>query len=185
MEEKDRMIIMADMQGQWVEEWPPNVMSTQDWVNIYVTVTLQLIINNPYMTATRILCEISSTTWAGSSDQILECFGGWDIFNRTIQRMEPLRAAAANERLTNSPVTTCPMGANGIGNKPPEPDGHIAWWAPQIDGQSRPFLFSIHQSGEGMLCRYPVAEEAAGNNRRKEETEGPQQPTSMEGGQGP
>ena len=184
MEEEDRMIIMADMHGQWVEEWPPNVMSTQDWVNIYVTVTLQLIISNPYMTATHILSEISSTTWAGSTEQILGCFGGWDIFNRTIQRMEPLRAAAANERLTNFPVTTRPMGANGIGNKPPEPDGHIAWWAPQSDGRSRPFLFSIHQSGEGVLCRYPAAEEVAGNNRHNEASDGLQQSPTAEGGQG-
>ena len=184
MEEEDRMIIMADMQGQWVDEWPPDVMSTQDWVNTYVTVTLQLILNNPYMTANHILCEISSTTWAGPSDQILECFGGWDIFNHTIQRMEPLRAAVVNERLTDFPVTTCPVGENGLGNGPPEPDGHIAWWAPQTDGQSRPFLFSIHQAGEGVLCRYPAAEEVAGNNQPDEESEGLQQSSTVKGGQG-
>ena len=164
MDEEDRRIILADMQGQWNSEWPSNDVGMQDMVHKYVTVSLQLILTNPYISAVRILSEISSLVWAGTRDQILECFGGWDIFHLTIQRMEPLRSAVVNERLTDFPVTTCPLGDGGLGDEPPETDGYIAWWAPQHGGCGRPFLFSIHQSGEGMLCRYPAEEEEVRNN---------------------
>ena len=164
MDEEDRMIILADMQGQWTSDWPSDGMVTQNLVNTYVTMSLQLILTNPYITAKRILYEISSIKSAGPRDQILDIFGGWDVFDLTIHRMEPLRTAAVNKRLKDFPVTTSPLEENGLSEEPPETDGHIAWWAPQVGGPSQPFLFSIRQSGEGMLHRYPAEKEIEEDN---------------------
>ena len=164
MEEEDRMIILADMQGQWTSEWPSDGMETQNLVNTYVTMSLQLILTNPYITAKRILYEISSITWAGPCDQILDIFGGWGVFDLTIHRMESLRTAAVNKRLKDFPVTTSPLGENGLSEEPPQTDGHIAWWAPQVGGHSQPFLFSIRQWVEGMLRRCPAEKEIEEDN---------------------
>ena len=158
MEDEDRWIIMADMQGEWFPEQNSEDPDPQDKVNTYVSMILQLILTNPYISISTILLELVSTDWAGSREQILECFGGWNAFCLTIERMEPLRAAAVNDRLTDFPITTHPLEEHEHLEEPPAIDGHIAWWAPQIGEHAQPFLFSIHRHGGGVLCRFPNEE---------------------------
>ena len=174
MDEEDRRIILADMRGEWLDEQQSGHSEDtgpQEQVNTYVTMALQLIISYPYASATRVLSEIASVGWTGSRVQIIEDFGGLGVFARTIQRMEPLRAAAVDNRLTGFPVTTRPLGEHALGHETPEIDGYIAWWAPQIGVHDHPFLFSIHQHLDGVLSRYPNEEMEARDNLDEDATE--------------
>ena len=155
MDDEDRNIIMADMEGLWLDAQSPVSTRDQETVNIYVTMALQLILMNPWISAPQILAGLVSVDWAGSETGILRYFGGWQIFAQTIDRMETLRAGVINERMMDFPITTAPLAEGAFGTRPPEPDGFITWWAPQLEGGGPPFLFRIVRAGEGVLHRYP------------------------------
>ena len=155
MNEEDRAIIMAEMGGSWQENQTTESSNNQETVNIYVTMILQLILTNPWISTPQILAQLVGLNWMGSETHILNRFGGWRTFARTIDRMETLRAGVLNERMNGFPITTAPLMDGTFGAWIPEPDGFIAWWAPQIEGGGPPFLFKIVRAGDGAIHRYP------------------------------
>ena len=148
-------IIMADLEDAWSAGPRSETSALQELVNIYVTIALQLILTDPWISAPQILFRISTLGWAGSREQILRRFGGWGVFSRTIQRMETLRAGAVNDRLMDFPIAAIPLTVSGFGDQLPDIDGYIAWWAPQMEDQDHPFTFSISRARGGVLHRYP------------------------------
>ena len=155
MNEEDRNIIMADMEGLWQGNQPSETTRDQEMVNIYVTMILQLILMDPWISTSQILAELAELSWTGSEARILSCLGGWRIFVQTIERMETLRTGVLNERVMNFPITTTPPVEGAFGARIPEPDGFIAWWAPQLEGEGPPFMFRIVRAEEGVINRYP------------------------------
>ena len=155
MDEEDRNIIMADIEGTWYEPSSRPGRNNQERVNIYVTMILQLIFINPNISTMQILDTLSRSPRTESREQILRRFGGWPIFADTIGRMGPLRVGVINERPMGFPVTTRVPEGPGFGETLPDPDGYIAWWAPQTGGGVPPFLFRIRETEAHHLCRYP------------------------------
>ena len=171
MEDEDRNIIMADMEGLWLGAQPLASARDQGTVNIYVTMALQLILMNPWISTPQILAGLVEVDWAGSETGILRYFGGWRIFAQTIDRMETLRAGVINERMMDFPITTAPLAEGAFGMRPPEPDGSITWRAPQLERGGPPFLFRIVRAGEGVLHRYPHQGTYSADNSGEEMTD--------------
>ena len=155
MDEEDRNILMADTEGSWQGTQLSVETRGQEMVNIYVAMALQPILMDPWISTPQILAGLVELNWTGSEARILSCFGGWRIFVQTIDRMETLRAGVLNERVRDFPITTAPPAEAAFGVWIPEPDGFIAWWAPQLERGGPPFLFRIARAGEGMIHRYP------------------------------
>ena len=155
MNEEDRNIIMADIEGRWYETSPQTGRNDQESVNIYTTLIIQLIVINPYISAAQLLDNISHIPQAGPRSRILRLFGGWDVFVNTVRRMEPLRAGIATGNINNLPITTRAPEHDGMNEALPNPDGHIAWWAPQVGMNAPPFLFRMIQNDDETLRRYP------------------------------
>ena len=171
MEEEDRNIIMADMQGWWQGTQSSMGARDQEEVNIYVTMVLQLILMDPWISTPQVLAGLVEVDWTGSEEGILRCFGGWQTFVQTIDRMETLRAGVINGGMMNLPITTAPPAEGTFGARAPEPDGFIAWWAPQREGGGPPFLFRIMRAGVGVLHRYPHQGIYTADNSEEEMTE--------------
>ena len=171
MDEEDRNIIKADMEGFWQGAQTSEINRDQEMVNIYVTMILQLILMNPWISTPQLLASLVSVDWTGSETDILRHFGGWQIFVQTINRMETLRAGVINERMTNFPIATAPLDEGTFGMRPPEPDGFINWWAPQLEGGGPPFLFRIVRAGVGVLHRYPHQDTYTVDNSDEEMTD--------------
>ena len=127
----------------------------QGIVNMYVTMMLQLIQLDPCLPIPDILERLPTTGPFDTKEEILEEFGGWEIFRRTLQRMEVVRGRAMNGKLRTLPMTTNMPEDEPFGYTIPETDGFIAWWAPQMVEGASPFLFSIRPREEDGLCRYP------------------------------
>ena len=136
-------------------ELEPDVSDQQGIVNMYVTMMLQLIQLDPCMPVLDILSRLSTTGPFDTKEEILEEFGGWGIFRRTLQRMEVVRGRAVNGGLGTLPMTTSMLVDEPFGYTIPGTDGFIAWWAPQVEEGAPPFLFSIRMKEGEELCRYP------------------------------
>ena len=127
----------------------------QGIINMYVTMMLQLLQLDPYMAIRYILEQLATTGPFFTQTEILEEFGGWTVFRRTLQRMEVVRARVVNDNLTSLPMTTDAPADEPFGLTIPETDGFIAWWAPQVEDGAPPFLFSVRIPEGEELRRYP------------------------------
>ena len=148
---------MADIEGRWYDNIPQQQpeRNDQERVNIYTTLIIQLILTNPCISAVQIIDNLSHSPQMESRSQIMRLFRGWNIFVKTIKRMEPLRTAITTGGINKLPVTTRAPVEGEVGETMPEPDGFISWWAPQVDTNLPPFLFSMVQPDEDRLRRYP------------------------------
>ena len=124
-------------------------------INTYVTMMLQLLQLNPWVAIPQVLEELVEVGPLWSANQILEVFGGWETFRRTLQRMEVIRGNTVRGDLRGLPITTRPPADEPFGTTIPSHDGFIAWWAPQIAGTGPPFMFTITRAGGEPLSRYP------------------------------
>ena len=143
----------------------------QSLINTYVTMMLQAVQIDPWMNIPQILKELVEVGPLWSEYQILQLFGGWEIFRRTVQRMEVIRGNTVRDDLNSLPITTRPESGEPFGHTIPEDEGFIAWWAPQVGGSGPPFMFSIRSAGGGTLQRYPHTEEYTDEYEEEEESE--------------
>ena len=147
----EQIWLAADAEG---EESESGISDQQGIVNMYVTMMLQFIQMDPCMAIPGILGRLTPTGPFGTRGEILEEFGGWNIFRRTLQRMEVARGRAVNGELRSLPMTTNMPEDEPFGYTTPETDGFITWWAPQTAEGAPPFLFSIRISEGERLRRY-------------------------------
>ena len=153
--------------------------------NTYVTMILQLLQLDPWMGIPRILRELVNSGPLWSEAQILEEFGGWATFCRTLRRMEVVRGGVVRGEMNGLPITTRAPEGEPFGHTIPEQDGHIGWWAPRLGGPGPPFMFTITGGVGGILQRYPHSETYTEDYEEEDGTEGdvamggdPEQPTS-------
>ena len=137
------------------EETEPGTSDQQGIVNMYATMMLQLIQLDPYMPIFSILEHLTTTGPFCTKEEILEEFGGWSIFRRTLQRMEMVRGRTVNSKLRTLPMTTGMLEDEPFGYTIPETDGYVAWWAPQMVEGAPPFMFTMRPREEDRLYRYP------------------------------
>ena len=76
------------------------------------------------------------------------------------------------------PIATRFSTEEQFGTVIPEPDGFIAWWAPQVEEDGPPFLFSINRAEKGLLRRYPHMGIYAAENTEDEDNESVSQSAS-------
>ena len=103
--------------------------ANQDGVNLCVTMIIQLMVYDPWMTIEEIMNYV---TWIGpavSVGGVARMFGGRENLQRTLRRMEIIRQAKIQGKLDLLPIDTEPF--NGA---LPEIDGNIYWWAPRVIG---------------------------------------------------
>ena len=137
------------------EEMGPEMTDQQALVNTYVTMTLQLIQLDPWISVPRMMEALVAAGPLWTEGQILTVFEGWSVFRRTISRMEVVRGGTISGGLRNLPLTTRAPEGEPFGHTIPGWDGLIAWWAPQTGGSGPPFLFSIRVADREYLHRYP------------------------------
>ena len=99
-------------------------------VNTYVTTMLQLLQMDPWISVPRALEALVNPGPLRTAGQILEVFGGWSVFRRTLSRMEVARSEAVSGGLTRLPLTSHIPEREQFGFTIPGRDGLIAWWAP-------------------------------------------------------
>ena len=179
MDDEDRNIIMADMEGAYQSTQPATIPNLQQTVNMYFTLMIQIILTDPWISTPQVLNTLVEMGWTGSRHHILRCFGGWQTFSQTIARMEQIRAGAINGRMRGLPVTTSAPPEGQLGRQIPEPDGFIAWWAPQPERAGPPFLFRIAHAGMGELHRYPHSGVYATENSEDDITDPENRPENM------
>ena len=137
------------------EEEEFEMTDQQAIVNTYVTMMLQLIQMDPWISVPRVLEALVNPGPLRTREQIVEVFGGWLVFRRTLSRMEVVRGGTANGNLRNLPLTTKVPDREPFGYTIPGWGNFIAWWAPQTGEGVPPFLFSMRMTDRAHLQRYP------------------------------
>ena len=127
----------------------------QSIVDMYVTVALQCIINDPWASIPAVLRTLAGVGPAGSREEIIELFGAESVFKTTIRRLDIIRVAVIRGALNTLPITTMPTPGGMVGHTMPENDGFIRRWAPVVEGDQPAFVFRIMACQEERLNRYP------------------------------
>ena len=142
----------------------------QSIVDMYVTVALQCIIDDPWASIPTVLGTLARVGPAGSREEIIELFGAESVFKTTIQRMEVVRGAAIRGAMNTLPITTMPTPGEPVGYTIPETDEFIRWWAPMVEGDQPAFVFRIMTGQEERLNRYPHDGDQTEDGLRGEDT---------------
>ena len=126
--------------------------ANQDDINICVTVMIHLFIYDPWITVDEMMNYLLWIGPEGRAGRLMRLFGGREIFQRTLDRLEIIRQATVQRRLHELPV-----GEGRFDGTIPEPAEEIHRWAPQVSGGAP--LFNDPAPGESMrweqLNRYP------------------------------
>ena len=124
----------------------------QEGVDLCVTMMMQLMVRDPWITIEEILDYITWIGPEGDINRLMRLFGGRAIFQRTVARMDIIRQAQIQGRLHELPLTT-----ERFNGTIPELEENIHLWAPRVAG-GEPF-FGFPPPGGNMpwepLFRYP------------------------------
>ena len=126
--------------------------TNQDGINLCVTVMLQMIIRDPWITVDEILNYLLWIGPHGNTRNLMRMFGGRWTFQQTLERLDIVRQATIQNRLHELPITV-----ERFDGTFPEIPGNIQLWAPQVSEEDHPF--SHAPPGDSMewepLNRYP------------------------------
>ena len=131
----------------------------QGIVDTMVTVMLQLIMEDPWISIPNMMDRMTEFGPLHDRDGIMEVFRGRPIFRRTTSRLEVVRAAAVNGTLRELPISTRVPENERVGVTIPGTDRYIGWWAPQVECDGFIFPVNMITVPGGVLYRYPHEEE--------------------------
>ena len=168
---------MASTVGSTAESTTDRV--NQEGVNLCVTVMMQLIIRDPYVSVDEMMNYLLWIGPHGRVSRLMHMFGGRGLFLRTLNRMEIIRQATIQRRLHELPIDV-----ERFDGTIPEQAGSIQLWAPQVGGGDPPFAHP--PPGGAMqwepLNRYP--HEGLHSDDFWEEQDQEEEEDSMEGSAG-
>ena len=124
----------------------------QEGIDLCVTMMIQSMARDPWITVEEILDYITWIGPEGDVNRLMRLFGGREVFQRTVARMDIIRQAKIQGRLHELPIT-----AERFNGTIPEIEENILLWAPRVAG-GEPF-FGFPPPGGNLpwepLSRYP------------------------------
>ena len=115
------------------------------------TLMLQFILEDLWISAPDMMDRLVRAGPLHSRNQLLEVFRGRPNWQRAVDRMEVVRAAAACGEVSGIPVTTEVPEHERVGRALPRTDVNMSWWAPQVTGGGDDFPIRMIRLAGGVL----------------------------------
>ena len=114
-------------------------------VNHYVTLMLQLVHEDPWISVPDIADFLVSVGPLQSAGQIARLFRGGTTFHKTVDRMAAVRTTMLQENINGLRIATRISAGEQVGDAKPRCNNYIGWWSPQVTGRST--IFPIRAIG--------------------------------------